>query len=97
MNLYRNDEHGQAEDQIRGLTAPFHTFSEGRFSTGMDGSSSAAAAEKLRALKPSFMAWNNVPTPRKMGSLKILYCSERRGSGICSVTISPDGLRTATQ
>jgi hypothetical protein len=29
--------------------------------------------------------------------LKIGYCSERRGSGLSSVTISPFGLRTATQ
>ena len=46
---------------------------------------------------PSFMAWYSVPTPRKTGYLKILYFSDMRASGISSVTISPFGLRTATQ
>ena len=55
------------------------------------------SAENLSAFMPSDMAWASVPTPRKIGYLKILYFSDILGSGICSVTMSPLVLRTATQ
>ena len=40
---------------------------------------------------PSHMAWPSVPRPRRIGSLKIGYFSDMRGSGLSSVTISPFG------
>ena len=59
--------------------------------------SSATLAENCSAFTPSVIACPSVPSPRRMGSLKIGYFSDIRGSGLCSVTISPFDLRTATQ
>ena len=46
---------------------------------------------------PSHMACPSMPSPRSPGYLKIVYFSDMRGTGISLVTISPEGLRTATQ
>jgi hypothetical protein len=63
-------------------------------------SSSAALAENFSAFMPSDIAWPSVPRPRSTGyfSLKATAClSDMRATGMSSVTISPEGLRTATQ
>jgi len=60
-------------------------------------SSMAMLVEKRSAFTPSDIAWPRVPTPRRIGSLKMGYFSLTRGSGACSVAISPFDRRTATQ
>ena len=79
------------------IIAPFHTFSEGRFSSGIGRIVKRGVGGKIERLEAKLHRLEQGSHAAENGHLKILCRSERRGSGICSVTISPDGLRTATQ